>query len=289
MSTIRCNYAQPEEKFIKIYSQKIEESFKRGTCLKLPLSLSTETVLMKICQLTTDNNVKGLKELMTTCDNRLLYSVVKLLARRGNEKAVNLLIDQFGAEKYLAILGYAWGGHLNILSRNNVDQWKYHHELISGFALGRHIESVNFMLMLGTEKELIKTALHSYEEGFHVENLNDTLELITLTTNQPLKEMLADALQKKIQTLDVDLLLEKAEKLASLMKTHKINYSKSLQILSEVEKSKLLVHPIDDQKNLTQSSSKFFKQTKISDFYQKNSIEQLGSSDITGQKFGSII
>ncbi|TAK76323.1 MAG: hypothetical protein EPO11_04350 [Gammaproteobacteria bacterium] len=236
MRANQINYSQPEEIFISLYCQRIEERYKAASPLKLPKSESAETMIKKICQLARDNKIENLRELMLTCDERLLkYWAVELLARAGNEKAVNLLIKQFDADKNCATRGYAWGGQSSILACTRTS---LEHKL-EGFALGRHITEVNRILdnEEGNEQYLVMVALDAYIEGGHVENLPDTFELITLTTHPELKRQLAYALKEKIETLDVNELLTKAEKLAAFMEEHKTDDAQSITIVTDRKSS----------------------------------------------------
>lgn len=199
----------------------------------LPTIESEEVIINKLYQLAKEKNIAALQKLSSREKQLLQQQVVQMLAREGNETIVNFLIANFNADNEYAIIGYAWGGHVTLLGkyRGTPPMW-----LIEGFALGRQIELINKRITITEEDScMIGGAANSYSEGGHVENIPDTLELMTLTTNQSLKRCLARILKEKIDSVDVNLLLAKADKLSMLMQSLNITYLRALEIVMDVE------------------------------------------------------
>lgn len=279
MTDSRTNFPQSNELLMQRFYQWIEEIYNTGyACrLQLPQSETIETSLQKFCQLAREGNESGIKTLLSTHDERLLkFWTVKLLAYEGDEKSVNFLINKFKADRDSAIFGYAWGGQLSILACMDTPTRSL--DKVEGFAFGRHITEVNRILSNASEGSILYDyAEEYYRKGGYIETLPDTLELITLTSSVKLKENLALILKKKIETLDIDLLLAKANKLLTLMVELKIDYAQSLKILTEVENNELATNN-NDQTNISfvNQSITLFKQavSKKLTIYAARAIEE---------------
>jgi len=248
--------------------------------------ISSEAIISKICKLVNTNDFGVLKELMAKPENKLLkYKIVSFLATDNSITDVLSLIKQLDLKlnRDDIIIGLAWGGHTQTLSHymkgGHIPALE-----IKGYALGRHIEQVNKFYT--KDESSVYIAACAYPEGGHVENLPDTLELITLTTARSLRESLAFALKEKIDSIDVELLLAKAEKLTLLMQHHKISYQDALNTLNDIE---------TQEDNTKKSANKTFASLIASDsirlfhqaaseklsIYQKQAVEQLGQFGVT--------
>lgn len=117
----------------------------------------------QICQLAKTQDKEGLTKIIQSgvCINirKAEYiSPITLLAKEGDQKAVDFLIDEFKASRNQAALGYAWGGYVDEVNRQILNSASRDYAAM-GFAMAGNVERVNDQIKKGA---WVNAAIYGY-------------------------------------------------------------------------------------------------------------------------------
>lgn len=99
------------------------------------------------------------------------YNPIILLAKEGNKQAVDFLIDEFKASLNDAVLGYALGGHVNLVNEQ-IAAGANPNEAACGYARNGQHEQVNQYLAAGGNS---LNVIRGYARSGYIEQVNQLL------------------------------------------------------------------------------------------------------------------
>lgn len=124
------------------------------------ISENPESTVMKVYRLAKERKKDELEQMVEEgiCLGvfERFYNAVMLLARDGDQKSVNFLLDKFMASPHHAIQGYAWGGHHHLVDAE-LKRGVPHVFAIQGYANAGNTE------MIATIDNRYKSTSHLYK------------------------------------------------------------------------------------------------------------------------------